>query len=438
MKMQIQRIVNLTAGAALSCVLLMIFCPGTRASSSTHRIKKIRQSVQGSRIRVVIDCSTQLPYEIVPFHNPERVAINMKKVRVSSGVTADRRISSGPVRRIRLNRLSWGTQIVLDLNGKSGWKHFRLGKTRGKFDRIVVDLWRLQAKSRSSAPGRQPIIIAVDAGHGGIDPGAKGRYNLVEKNVALDIARRLAKTINSLGGYKAVLIRDRDTFLSLSKRTEIARAKRADAFISIHLNSARKKKARGAEVFFLSPAGAAAKASKLLSSKRQTAKDLGIKGQSSDEILYMVLDVNQQTMMVRSSLLAETVLKSLRKKGFPPTRGIKQRSFAVLKSISIPSVIVEVGFISNIYDAKLLRSSKGREKIAISLAGGIHSFFKHYPPPRGRRSKVNLYKVKKGDTLWKIARKYATTISSLRKVNKLGKAGILRIGQEILVLDGRK
>jgi N-acetylmuramoyl-L-alanine amidase len=422
-----------TAGSAL---LILLFAFSAASAAARLRVERVRYSVRKDRTRVVLDCASKLSYEIKPFHNPERLAINLRGVKIHSGAAKPRKVARGVVKGIRVNRLSWGTQVVLDLRSGASWKHFRLSRTKEKPDRIVVDVWR-DGASHEEAEAKRPIIVAIDAGHGGFDPGATGRYHLVEKEVALDIARRLVSTLNSLGGYKAVLTRRNDTFLSLEKRTEIAKASSADAFVSIHLNSAKRRSARGVEVFFLSPSGAAATASKILSNKKKAARELGLAKSRNEDLLYMLLDVNQQTMMLRSSLLAESILKSLRKKGLPPTRGIKQRSFAVLKTISMPSVIVEVGFLSNIYDARILRSRKGRDRLAISLADGIQAFFANYPPPRSKRNKVIVHRVKKGDTLWEISRKYGTSVASLRRVNKLGRSSNLRVGQEILILESK-
>jgi N-acetylmuramoyl-L-alanine amidase len=413
----------------------LLLCAGTLVVHSASRdVADLRYSVSEGRSRIVIDCTGKFTYKIVLFHNPERIAVNLVNVKAPKSVR-DKQVPTGIVRTIRVNRLSWGSQVVLDLRDYADFKDFVLGKTETKPERIVLDVWKSANEAREDENTQEPFIVAIDPGHGGSDPGAIGRFGLVEKDIALDIARQVASDLNRRNGFKAVLTRDRDKFLTLEKRNELARQFGGEAFVSIHLNSARKKTARGAEIFFLSPAGAASKASRLLADKKKTASELGVDAPDSDNILYMILDVNQQRMMLRSSLLAENILKAMRVRDLPPVRSMKQRSFAVLKTITMPSVIVEVGFLTNLHDARLLKSSKGRENIAHAISRGIVSFFEAYPPPRAGAGKVIVHKVKKGDSLWTIAKKYRISLAKLRRINKLSTTSTLQIGQRILIMN---
>lgn len=421
---------------------LALMLPGVVVAGST--VSDVRYSVRGEQTRIVVDLSTAAPYEIVSVPNPDRVAINIRGAGASRAVQAVA-VSEGAVRRIRINRLSWGCQIVLDLRAKASWRDFHLVSVDEMPHRIVIDVEKAVATPavRSAATGHStgqpdwPYIIAIDAGHGGSDPGALGRHNLVEKREALDIAKRLAAALNKRPGYKAVLTRERDEFLSLPDRTQIAKKKGADIFVSVHLNSAPSKNARGIELFFLSPRGAQSTASKFLSNKNRAARELGIDGAGNEDILHMLVDVNQQAMMERSELLAEQILWSMsRKKGLPPTRSVKQRSFAVLKSIDMPSVMVEAGFVTNSSDAQILKSDTGKEATATAIADGVVRFMTKYPPPNDRDARVVVYRVQRGDTLWKISRKYGTSVASIQKSNQLGKSKTIRVGQELLIREG--
>lgn len=406
-------------------------------------VSGLRHAARDDKTRVVIDLSQPARYEVRRFENPERLAINIPDVRLSSHMKT-LAIEDGPVSRVRFNRLSWGSQVVLDLRERGSWFDFYLAPMEGMPYRIVVDVEKpgrsaaprsgaSVARPKSTGVSDRPFIVAIDAGHGGSDPGAShGR--LVEKAAALDIARRLETAIDAKKGYASFLTRDRDVFLSLPSRTEIAADKGADIFVSIHLNSAPKSSARGSEVFFLSPSGAEATASRFLRNRNRAAAELGLQG-GSDDILHMLVDVNQQSMLERSSLLAEEILRSMRKSGLPPTRGIKQRSFAVLKSITMPSVMVEVGFVTNSHDNKVLSSTAGREQIAAAVAEGVVSFLQKYPPPKDETGRILVHHVQKGDTLWKISRRYNTTVASIQKSNRLGSSPVIRVGQELVIRE---
>jgi N-acetylmuramoyl-L-alanine amidase len=419
------------------------------AAAAGPAATQIRHSVNGGQTRIVIDLSARAPYEVISVQNPDRIAINIPNVRASRDLST-RPIDRGAVRRIRINRLSWGAQVVLDLRTKAGWRDFYLAAVDDMPHRIVLDVEATSTDRTSVAKSsahntrsgtrtgaaKKSYVIAIDAGHGGSDPGAMGRYKLVEKREALEIAKRLAAEINRRRGYKAVLTRDRDEFLSLPSRTRIAKKKGADIFVSIHLNSAPKKSARGIEVFFLSPAGAQSTASKFLSNKSRAAQELGVKEAGNEDILYMLVDVNQQSMMQRSSLLAEEILRSMNRSGLPPTRSVKQRSFAVLKSIDMPSVMVETGFVTNPSDAKFLKSDAGKTKTATAIADGVLAFMKKYPPPADESGAIVVHRVRRGDTLWRISRKYNTSVASIQKSNRMGKSKMITVGQELVIREG--
>jgi N-acetylmuramoyl-L-alanine amidase len=407
-------------------------------------VSGVRHAVKDQKTRVVIDLSQPARYEIRRFENPERLAINIPNVRLSHSLKTVA-FGDGLVRRVRFNRLSWGSQVVLDLRHRGSWFDFYLAPMDGMPYRIVVDVEvpggtgvaKHSSPVRARAihvPTPRPYVIAIDAGHGGHDPGA-ARGRLVEKTAALDIARRLESKLDAKKGYASFLTRDRDVFLSLPRRTEIAAEKGADIFVSIHLNSAPNGRARGSEVYFLSPAGAEATASRFLHNRNKAVRELGLQG-GSDDILHMLVDVNQQSMLERSSLLAEEVLKTMHKSsGVPSARSIKQRSFAVLKSITMPSVLVETGFVTNSHDAKVLSSRTGRENIASAIAEGVVSFLEKYPPPKNDSGRILVHRVQKGDTLWKISRQYNTTVASIQKSNRLGSSQVIRVGQELVIRE---
>lgn len=422
--------------------------------AATHRqptLTKIRHAVAEDRTRIVFDVSARTNYEIKPFRNPERIAVNLRGVGASNSIRPFE-IDGGVIRRVRVNRLTWGTQVVFDLRAAAEWSDLRLSPVDGMPDRIVVDVKQgnAAAAERSSGStvkkadpknGQQKqktrrFVVAIDAGHGGKHPGTIGKYNLIEKEVALDISNRITRKINEENGFKAVMTRDRDIYLDLVERTRIAKEKNADVFVSVHLNSAPRKSACGSEVWIISPAGAEATARKLLSNRNRAARELGLDAPQSEDILHMLVDVNQQAMMRKSLLLAEEILRAMDRKSLPPVRSIKQKGFAVLKSIDMPSVLVEAAFLTNSKDAALVKNASGRQAIADAIAAGVLSYLKKYPPPPAEDGRLLVHTVKKGDTLWALSRRYETTVASIRKVNKIGKSEVIHVGQELVVREG--
>jgi N-acetylmuramoyl-L-alanine amidase len=442
----------------LLCLLSFPLLSSPASAFST--VKEIRYSVDFDHTRIVVDLSRPASYRLVPFTDPERVAINLKRTKLSGDLQSIA-LSNGIVERVRLNKLSWGSQIVLDLRETAEWKDFVLDESGGRPDRIVIDVFpRRSARapvrtvgepsgetaatgsagtasvvqgSNAADTSTRRYVVAVDAGHGGMDSGALGKYGIVEKRLVLDISQKIAREIDQHEGYRAVLTRTKDDFLTLPRRTQIAQEKGADIFVSIHMNAAKNRKARGAEVFFISPAGAADKISNLLSDKNLAESELGLDHGQSDEVLSLILDSNQQAMMHRSSLLAEEIVAALGVGDTPPTRGIKQRSFAVLKTIVMPSVLVEPGFITNSRDAKYLKSERGRNETARAIAEGIISYLERYPPPSSRRKEVIVHKVRQGETLWKISRMYGSTVAGIQEANRLNRSSKLYIGQELVI-----
>jgi len=455
------------------CAAIVAFCfgPGrpsfAPAAGAQSVLEGIHHTLASDRTRVVLDLSPLALYEIRSHTGPDRIAVNLRGVAVGKSVRGAE-ISSGIVRRIRVNRLSWGAQVVFDLRRPAQWSDLHLDPVDDMPGRIMVDLLergsageisRIEGGSAEPAAKRSPaattgavpsaaapleeprsgwrtFVVAVDAGHGGKDCGAKGRQGLIEKDVVFEIARRVADSLNRTQGFKAVLIREGDYYLDLVDRTRLAKKKDADVFVSIHLNSAPRRSARGMEVWFISPAGADAAAKRLLSrGEAAAAQELGIDEPQTSDILQMLVDVNQQAMMQKSFLLAEEILKAAHRPGLPPVRSVKQQSFAVLKSIDMPSVLVEAAFLTNAEDAKLMRTDKGRQAVSEAVVSGIISFFRKYPPPPQARGAVarRVHQVRKGETLWAISRKYNTSVASIRSANDLRDSDVLLVGQKLVI-----
>jgi N-acetylmuramoyl-L-alanine amidase len=420
-------------------------------------VRSVRYSAEAGQTRVVLDLTRRSGFTVDYLADSSAISIVVPGASLDGSVH-DAVVGGNGVRDIRARADEARAEIVVGVEHGVTWKEFSVPARDGKPFRIVVDLGagaaaaevaaaeagsgvdadsvssREPAAAPSSArqPASRPFVVAIDAGHGGHDTGAIGKYALVEKKLCLDLARRIAAILDRQPGVDAVLTRDSDVYLTLERRNQVAEEKHADVFVSIHLNSAPSSSARGAEIYFVAPAGAQRAASRALASG-EAAHDFGLDPGDDGDIVHMLLDVNQQSVLARSELLAESILESVRDRRLLPTRTVKQKSFSVLRTITMPSVLVEAGFISNASDARLVRDAAGRETVARAVADGVLEFFRLHPPQRGAPESAVIHRVQRGDTLWTISRIYKTSVDRLRQLNSLGTRSSLRVGQELVV-----
>jgi N-acetylmuramoyl-L-alanine amidase len=429
-------------------------------------VRTVRSSGSGGSARVVIDLSRPMAYETRLSDDSTALVLEIPGAVCESSL-GDVKVGAGGIHSASARAFDEGGQprveITFQLEARIGFTHFALPPERGKPARIVIDSIRhgelsvaplvaaidtggspapdvrdtapsTAARIESRANNSQPFVVAIDAGHGGHDTGTVGRYGLVEKKLALDIARRVAEELNRRDGIRAVLTRTTDVFLTLPERNDIAEKQGADVFVSIHLNSAPSSSARGAEIFFVAPAGAEHAASKEMTSG-EAAHEFGLDRRDDADLVHMLLDVNQQSVLARSEGLAASILEQVRGRNLLPTRTVKQKSFSVLRTISMPSVLVEGGFLSNTADAKLLRTEDGRTRLASAIAAGIMDFMRANPAQRksGQSLGQIVHRVQNGDTLWIISKRYNTTINRICELNGFRTSQPLRVGQEIVV-----
>lgn len=298
----------------------------------------------------------------------------------------------------------------------------------------------------NATPVARPFIIAVDAGHGGKDPGAIGKRGVREKNVTLAIAKALASYINSNKSFRGTLIRSSDIFIDLDRRSEIARKRKADLLISVHADSVASgsSTARGASVLVLSENRAERENGKILKNHKQTQL-IGGAGEVMDQsvgnpyLATAILDMSSTNSRSEGNLLAKEILRSLG--SFTHLRKSQpiSASLAVLKSPDIPSLLIETGYLSNRYEEIQLNQPNYQKQIAYHIYLGIKSYYEKYPAQKiksrqesyartkqigGKRSVT----VKKGESLSIIANRYGTTVSEIKKLNSL-KKDTLSVGQ---------
>lgn len=429
--------------------------PAARAGAPV--LLAVRHSVTPERTRLVLDLSEACQHRVRMLPDSTGLVVTVPGANRRPSVGAEV-VGRNHVRTVNAFDGADGVDVIVDVDAPLSWSDFTLPARSGRPYRIVVDLAPspsadvpraasgspepaepVEAPTPAPAlPSPRTLVVAIDAGHGGYDAGANGRYGLVEKKLTLDLARRTAEILNRDGSVRAVLTRDSDVYLTLPARNEIAEKKHADVFVSIHLNSAPSRSARGAEIYFVAPSGAA-RAAKQAYSSGQAAEEFGLSKRGDANLIHMLLDVNQQAILARSEQLAESILEGVRDSRLLPTRAVKQKSFSVLRTIATPSVLVEAGFLTNSSDAKLLRTPDGRDRIARAIAGGIVQFNRTHPPVRtgDANGRAIVHHVQRGDTLWDLSRRYRTTVARLRELNGLHASQDLHVGQDLVVRPGR-
>ncbi len=251
---------------------------------------------------------------------------------------------------------------------------------------LLVGILPLALLGGAKADPDRFATVVIDAGHGGDDRGARGPGRLMEKELVLDVARRLAARLRQQG-LRVVLTREADRFVSLEERTAIANDARGNLFVSIHANAARSRSARGAETYFASLEASDETARQVASRENQAfgARDGG--GPTSDDPLLAILgDMMETEHLIESNEFARLAYEELAKLDPGSSRGVRQAPFVVLMGVQMPACLVEVGFVTNPDDARALRSSRRRERIAQGLARAVVEFGRRYDQRRGRES----------------------------------------------------
>ncbi len=415
--------------------------------------------IQGARLwhapdhsRLVFDLSKDTDHKIFELNNPSRLVIDLERTQAADHLNnLDTRV--GPVRKVRwAKRHQNDLRIVLDLRHPVDPKSFQLRPNGQYGHRLVVDLFETGA-TQASVPVKTPVInaqdalktkrdvvIAIDAGHGGEDPGAIGHGRVYEKNVVLAIAQELASLLEAEQGFTPHMIRSGDYYIRLRDRTKAARRANADLFVSIHADAFSSPQAKGGSVFALSQRGATSEAARWLADK-ENAADLigGVGGVSLDDkeelLAGVLLDLSMTASLGVSLDLGKMVLNSMGSVSRLHKHHVEQAGFAVLKSPDVPSILIETGFLSNPSEARKLATRAYQRQMARAIFNGIKSYFSQSPPPGTYLAALNQqsralreYIIAPGDTLSLIAQKHGIAMADLRELNGL-KDDRLRVGQ---------
>ena len=377
--------------ALISLLSLAWLAPAMAASLRPVDVRAVRLWAGPDNTRVVLDLSGSATHSLAVMSHPDRVVLDVVGARLTGGATAAP-AAAGVIRQVRMARRASGElRIVFDLSHAIRAKSFLASPNAHYGYRLVLDLTGVGAgdtpvKAEHARPEARDLIIAIDAGHGGDDPGAIGKNGTREKDVVLAIARALAQRVNGEAGMRAVLTRDGDYFVPLRDRMRRARAQQADLFVSIHADSIQDRSVDGSSVYILSQRGATDEASRWLA-ERENASDL-IGGVSlddkSDVLASVLLDLSQSASLSASQAAAEQVLHHLNQVGEIRKPLVQQARFVVLKSPDIPSMLVETAYISNPQEEQRLRGAAHQAKLASAIHQGLRAYF-YSDPPAGTR-----------------------------------------------------
>ena len=381
----------------LLLVLLFIAPAWTAAAGSGPSVLGMRMFDADSHTRVVFDLSAPVDYNLFSLRSPDRVVLDFKGVNfkavLKNGFRQNRRIA-----RIRqAKRSADHHRVVFDMQQQERARSFLLGPHGRRGHRLVLDFGHedgakpgtsrvspVRGASKPTPTGRlRDVVVAIDAGHGGKDPGAIGRQRKTrEKDVTLAIARKLAAELRRRPGIRPVLVRDGDYFIPLRRRTAIARKAGADLFVSIHADAFRKPDVRGASAYVLSWRGASSEAARWLAERENAADKAGGLNLERHEpmVRSALVDMSRKGAARLSSVLADRVLRELKKNVRVHGEHVHRAGFAVLRTRNIPSVLIETAFLSNPTDEKLLRDERYQRRLAVAIADGIESFFRHQAP----------------------------------------------------------
>ena len=426
------------------CAIVLLLTTSAHAATT---VESIRVWAENGKTRVVLDLSNPVEHNIFTLRGPDRLVVDLKNGRLA-GSLKDMPHGIGSVRTIRSAvRANGQLRVVLDLNEAVRSRSFTAGPNSQYGDRLVIDLQRSgtpQAVKRASEryrPGRD-IVVAIDPGHGGHDPGAVGKARTREKDIALAISRALAKRINAEPGMKVVLIRDGDYYVDHRERMDIARRQKADLLVSIHADAVDDRRAYGASVYALSLKGASDEAARQLAERENASVRIGsVRLDDKDEVLASVLlDLSQNAALSASLDAGAKVIGELARIGKVHRRTVQQAGFLVLKSPDLPSILIETAYISNPTEERRLKTQSHQSKLADAILAGIRRYFYSNPPPDTRiamdirRTPVRQVRhvIARGDTLSAIAVRYDVSMAAIRVANKLSNDTI-RVGQTLSI-----
>ncbi|MFY0991482.1 N-acetylmuramoyl-L-alanine amidase [Halomonas sp. C05BenzN] len=458
-------------------------------AAGAGQVENMRLWAAPDHARLVFDLSSATRTHVFTLDGPRRLVIDLDDSRLEADI--DRLdLTGSAISRVRTGvRDGHGLRVVLELEREVEPRHFTLEPNDQYGHRLVVDLEypgesavedpidpieamireqeiaanRARAESgggtgqvaseaavalqQAQPHPRRDIIIAIDPGHGGEDPGAIGPGGTREKDVVMEIARRLQRLVSEAEGFRPVMIRDGDYYIGLRQRTRIAREQKADFFVSIHADAFNSPRPNGSSVYALSQRGATSETAQWLAASENRADLIGgVDGNLSlddkDEVLRgVLLDLTMTATLNDSLTIGGQVLDQLGRVNRLHKSRVEQAGFMVLKSPDIPSLLIETGFISNPEEERRLRDPSHQEGLALAIFDGLRDHFQRNPPPasllawrrdQNRSTDGNAYRIQPGDTLSQIAARHGVPVAQLKQANELN-GDVIRVGQLIRI-----
>ncbi len=445
-------------------LLVNLFILFFSTGSYANELESLRVWPSPDKTRVVVDLKSEADYSYFTLSNPERVVVDLKNTTLNTKLPVLVK-NSKVLKKIRKSSPpKKGTyRLVFELKSKTSPKLFKLKPTPGGQygHRLVVDLPNASAstsgasddtdsktqptptvsKDASQLTGNANIIVTIDAGHGGEDPGSIGPTKKYEKHATLSISKKIVQQLNKVPGIKAVLTREGDYFVNLNKRTEIARRSKSHLLVSIHADSFRSPQPRGGSVFVLNTRRANTEISRWIEKHEEQSELLGgagevlAKNNTDKNVSQTLLDLQFSHSQKEGYKVATQVLQEMGKVIRLHKKEPVYASLAVLKSPDIPSILVETGFISNPTEEKQLFQKSHQDKLARALSKAIVQYFKANPPEGtlfAQRKAARHHKVVKGDSLSVIAQKYGSSTKAIMSANNL-KSTSVRVGQLLII-----
>ena len=412
------------------------------------RIEAIRVAEYDSKTRVVLELDQVRGHKLLVLDKQPRVVVDLFSSTMEARLPEQ---ATGIVRGMRYGRHQGDMlRVVFDLHAFATANSFGMpAGPNGRGHRIVVDIFPGSGKQEKDAEGTSPdgardVLVAIDPGHGGKDPGAIGRGGLSEKSAVLGISLRLARLIEREPGMSAMLTRSGDYFLELRDRYSLASQRNAHLFVSVHADAVKNRRVRGASVYVLSDKATSEEGRRL--ARRENASDLmgGIELQGLDPVVAtMIIDLSQSKAIGRGLEVGDDVLQHLHGVGRVRKTSVQRAPFAVLKAPHIPSILVETAYISNPQEERLLNSSAYQEKLARAILAGVRAYFYRNPLPgtliaqrvEAGESPETQYVARRGDTLSGIAQRYKVSVPVLIRANNLPNDRLL-VGQVLTIPAG--
>ena len=439
----------MTLNSIRHSLLLLVLAFLTLEVQASSRINSLRIWPAPDHTRLVFDLSDPVEHRVFSLENPNRLVIDISDVRLNTQLDSSD-LTNTPISRVRSAvRNKTDLRVVLDLSQDVQPRSFLLRPNEQYGHRLVVDLVlpEKQKTPKQQAPKtikqQRQIVIAIDPGHGGEDPGAIGPSGTREKHVVWGISKELASIIEKDPAFKPVMTRTGDYYIGLRKRVEVARNARADLFVSVHADAYRLPQPQGSSVYVLSQRGASSESARWLADSENRADLIGgvegvlTLGDKDETLAGVLVDLSMTATLSESLKVGSRVLKNLGRVNHLHKRDVEQAGFLVLKSPDMPSMLIEAGFISNPQEEKRLKDLAYQRKLAQQIANAIKDYFIENPPPNttlsaNRSHSSTAYTIRRGDTLSEIARRKGVDIGELRKINGLNN-DVIRVGQRLRI-----